>query len=589
MSNDLLFNKLKLIPHLPGCYLWKNANNEVIYVGKAKDLFNRTHQYFDKSKTYKMMALVNDIYDIDYFIVKNSNEALILENNLIKKYLPKYNTLLKDSSEYPYIVVTNTKIPKIIYTRKYHAYKGKYYGPLADSKFNRYELYKFLLEIAPLKQEGILKNEKGLFYDIYLENDPTITEDEVFKKWRLFIDNLFHGKSKEIINAIKQLEVSAVDRLDFEHAEKYKNLIESIKNLTSSQIVQLTKKDHIDYFCYYQEDENIVFNVFNYINGKLISKHNSIHKIYDQFNDVVESVVNQYYSNNLPPKHVVISLPQENLQNLSTNFNIKFSAPLSKTNQEIMMIGIANAKTYLNNHKLTIDKKLSLANLASEELAKLLNIKSANYIEAFDNSNINLQHAVSGMVVFKNGQAFKSGYRKYKLNEDNLKSDFHYMQEVIYRRYSRLLEMKQQLPDLIIVDGGQIQVKAALISLEKLNLKGKVPVIGLKKDNNHKTNVIVLENNEEIKVDHKSNVFLFLTNIQDEVHKFAISFYRQKHLTAEFKLFLDDIPGVGKKTKIKLLNNYPTINELRNVSTQELEQIVPNKVAIAIKEKLNEN
>lgn len=589
MPHDIIINKLKLIPHKPGCYLWKNINNEVIYVGKAKDLFNRTHQYFDKNKTYKINALVNDIHDIDYFIVKDSNEALILENNLIKKYLPKYNTLLKDSSEYPYIVITNTKIPKIIYTRKYQAIKGKYYGPLADSKFNRYELYKFLLEIAPLKQEGILKNEKGLFYDIYLQNNPKISEEEIFKKWRLFIDNLFHGKSKEIINAIKLLENAAVERLDFEHAEKYKNLILSIKNLTNSQIVQLTKKEHIDYFCYYQEDENIVFNVFNYINGKLISKHNSIHKIYDEFNDVVESVISQYYSNNLKPKHVFVSLPNDNLKNLSSNLNIKFSAPLSKKNQEIMGIGISNAKTYLNNHKLVIDKKLSLTSLACEELAKILNIKSANYIEAFDNSNINLQHAVSGMVVFKNGQPFKKGYRKYKLNEDNIKSDFHYMQEVIFRRYSRILETNQKLPDLIIVDGGQIQVKATLISLEKLNLKNKISIIGLKKDNNHKTNTIVLENNEEIKIDHKSNVFLFLTNIQDEVHKFAISFYRQKHLNAEFKLFLDDIPGVGKKTKLKLMNNYPTINDLINVNLQELEQIVPKKIALLIKNKLNKN
>lgn len=589
MHNENLKQKMTTIPKLPGCYLWKNIHNEVIYVGKAKNLFNRTHQYFDNNKTWKINTLVKEINDIDYIITNTANEALILENNLIKKYWPKFNTLLKDSSEYPYIVVTNEKIPQILYTRKYNKVKGKYYGPLADSKFNRYELFKFLNELAPFKQEGALKGWTGWFYDFYVnmnQNLTNISETMIYDGWRQFIDDLFHGKTQTIIKFIEQMQANAVDRWDFEQAQKYKNLCLALQDLSTSQIVQLTKKDHSDYFCYWQQDDEIVFNVFNYIEGKLISKHNSIHKIYDDFNDVVESVVMQYYSNNILPKKVIISLPEDKISILSETFATTFSSPTAKIDQEIMLIGITNAKTYLKNHQLALHKKLAITSQATEELANILGIKKANYIEAFDNSNLNLQHAVSGMVVFKNGLASKKDYRKYKLDESKLKSDFHYMQEVIYRRYHRLITNNEQLPDLIIVDGGQIQVHAALISLQKLGLDDVVPIIGLKKNEHHKTKSIVLADDTEINLLKTSNVYLFLTHIQDEVHRFAISFYRHKHSNDNFKLFLDEISGIGSKTKQKLFSVYPSLNELKKASLTELQQIVSNKLAVEIKQKL---
>lgn len=589
MHNENLKQKMTTIPKLPGCYLWKNIHNEVIYVGKAKNLFNRTHQYFDNNKTWKINTLVKEINDVDYIITNTANEALILENNLIKKYWPKFNTLLKDSSEYPYIVVTNEKIPQILYTRKYNKVKGKYYGPLADSKFNRYELFKFLNELAPFKQEGALKGWTGWFYDFYVnmnQNETNISETMIYDGWRQFIDDLFHGKTQTIIKFIEQMQANAVDRWDFEQAQKYKNLCFALQDLSTSQIVQLTKKDHSDYFCYWQQDDEIVFNVFNYIEGKLISKHNSIHKIYDDFNDVVESVVMQYYSNNIVPKKVIISLPEDKISILSETFATTFSSPTAKIDQEIMLIGITNAKTYLKNHQLALHKKLAITSQATEELANILGIKKANYIEAFDNSNLNLQHAVSGMVVFKNGLASKKDYRKYKLDESKLKSDFHYMQEVIYRRYHRLITNNEQLPDLIIVDGGQIQVHAALISLQKLGLDDVVPIIGLKKNEHHKTKSIVLADDTEINLLKTSNVYLFLTHIQDEVHRFAISFYRHKHSNDNFKLFLDEISGIGSKTKQKLFSVYPSLNELKKASLTELQQIVSNKLAVEIKQKL---
>lgn len=590
MKNNFLKNKMSLIPKLPGCYLWKNKDNKIIYVGKAKNLFNRTHQYFDKNVKYKINLLVNEIEDIDYIVVNNPNEALILENNLIKKYWPKFNTMLKDSSEYPYIVVTSDYEPKILYTRKFNKYKGKYYGPLADSKFNRYELFKFLNEISPIKREDILKENYGIFVNLYLkkyELDNIDNEKKLYEEWRKFIDDLFHGKSQSIINILKEMEEKSVERWDFDHAEKYNNLIQSIQELSTSQIVQLTKKKHIDYFCFYQNGDDISFNVFNYLDGKLISKHNSIHKIYDNIEDIVVSVINQYYSNNLLPKEVVVSLDQEQLNELTESLNVKFINPTNKTQKEIMNIGLKNAMNYFKNNKLAHERKLDLSINAANELAKLLNINNANHIEIFDNSNINLRHAVSAMVVFKNGVASKKDYRRYNLNEDNITSDYHYMQEVIYRRYSRFVNDLKSLPSLIIVDGGNIQVNAALISLRKLSLENKVNLIGLKKDNNHRTESIIKTDGSEIKLDKKSNLFLFLTNMQDEVHRFAIEFYRSKHLKSNFQTFLDTIEKIGPKTKKKIIDSYPTINDLKNASLKELSQIIPKVLAIEIKKKLD--
>lgn len=591
MTNENLKQKMSLIPKLPGCYLWKNQHNEVIYVGKAKNLFNRTHQYFDSYKTFKTNALVQEINDIDYIVVNSANEALILENNLIKKYWPKYNTLLKDSSEYPYIVVTNEKIPQILYTRHYNKVKGKYYGPLADTKFNRYELFKFLNELAPFKQHGALKGTKGWFYDFFVNHHSVTSlpsDDEVYQAWRQFIDDIFHGKTSDIVKSVNKMEELAVERWDFEHAEKYHNLAQTLTNLSTSQIVQLTKIEHSDYFCYYQQEDEIVFNVFNYLDGKLISKHNSIHKIYDDFNDVVVSAITQYYSTNFVPKKILVSLPHEYLEMLNKNFSTNFMLPVSKIDQEIMTIGIKNAKTYLTNHHLVLMKKLALTEYATQDLAKLLNLKSANWIEAFDNSNLNLQHAVSGMIVFKNGLPSKKDYRKYKLDETKLKSDFHYMQEVIYRRYHQLLTNNSKYPDLIIVDGGQIQVHAALISLSALGLQNIIPVIGLKKNQHHQTSCIVLSDGSEIELDKKSNVFLFLSHVQDEVHRFAINFYHNKHSNYNFKTFLDDIDGIGTKTKQKLFNAYPTLDLLKKANLNELQQIVSFKLAQKISEKLKE-
>ncbi len=592
--NEILKEKLKIIPKKSGCYLWKNKFNNVIYVGKAKNLFNRTHQYFDSTTNRKTMLLVNEIYDLDYIIVNNPNEALILENNLIRKYWPKYNILLKDSAKYPYIVLTNSQEPQLVYTHKYNKVNGKYYGPLADSKFNAYELYKFLNEISPFNRNGPLKNQISVFLQLYMQNENISSINEINRidlanKWRKCVDDLFSSQNDQLQKFIIDLENKAVERLDFEHAEKYKNLLTCLNNLHESQIVEIIQKKHCDYFCYYQENDYIVFNIFTYLNGSLISKYNGIHKIYDEYNEFDELLVNiiiQYYSNNLLPEKVIIMLNNEKLDELGNYFKIKFNVPNSKE-KEIIQMGITNAKSYLLNNRLIEQRNYDSTIGACNQLAKILNLPNIEVIEAFDNSNINLKHSISGMVSFKDGLPQKKEYRKYNLHTIENKSDFQYMQEVVYRRYKHLLDSKLKLPDLIIVDGGRIQIHAAMNSLKELNIENDVCVVGLKKNDKHQTHSLVLTNGNEIELDRKSGLFNLLCNIQNEVHNYAISFYRNKHIKSMINSFLDEIKGLGEKSKNKILQNYPNIYSIKNLTENELLQILSPKKAKLVVEAIN--
>nr|MDE5617665.1 excinuclease ABC subunit UvrC [Ureaplasma sp.] len=326
-----------------------------------------------------------------------------------------------------------------------------------------------------------------------------------------------------------------------------------------------------------------------YLNGSLISKYNDIHKIYDEYDDLDELLVNiiiQYYSNNLLPEKVIVMLNNEKIKELVDYFKIKFEVPNSKE-KEIMQMGITNAKSYLLNNRLSEQRNYDSTIGACNELAKILNIPNIEFIEAFDNSNINLKHSISAMVSFKNGLPQKNEYRKYNLQTTENKSDFQYMQEVIYRRYKYLLDSNLRLPDLIIVDGGKLQIHAALNSLKELNIENNITIIGLKKNNKHQTHSIVFSNDKEMELDRKSGLFNLLCNIQNEVHNYAISFYRSKHIKSMITSFLDDIKGLGEKSKNKILQNYPNMSLLNRLTENELLQILPSKKAKLVIDAIN--
>lgn len=583
-------DKLKKIPKSPGCYLWKDKNGVVIYVGKAKNLFNRTHQYFNSKKDPKTFKLVQEIYDVDYVVVNNENESLLLENNLISKYKPKFNILLRESNTFPYIVLTKEEHPRLLYSHdNKKKIKGTYYGPFATTK--KYDLYNFINSIFPLRKCRILPNQKCIYYDIGQCLGPCINKisKDDYEPHIKKINDFFSGKYKELDKTLEEAELNSASKLDFESSQKYLELRNSLKSFGDKQDIIFSKNNDEDVIGYSIKENIIAIVIFKYVNGMLISKYDIFTTFYLSTDEVVESLVFDYYINTAiqKPKKIYLSLNDDSLKNLSESLKIDFLNPSRGSKKDIMMTALTNANELMKNKYLTTISNLSRETNSLQQLQELLNIDSTYLIEIFDNSNIFNENKVSAMVVYENGKKNKNLYRKFNIKNKESNSDFEYMEEVIYRRYKSVLDNKETLPNLIIVDGGKPQVSAALNSLKKLNIDRIVNLIGLAKDDKHKTDRIVRSDFSETKLDKKSELYFFLLNMQDEVHRFAISFFRQKKHKSLFKNSLYEVENLGKKRIEKLLSKYETIDKIKEASIDELSQIVPRNVAVAIKKKLN--
>ena len=588
--NNNLQEKLNNVPKKPGVYLWKDKYGDVIYVGKAINLYNRTHQYFLVPQNLRRTQLANNIYDLDYVITKNDNEAFILENNLIKKYQPKYNVLLKDGSNYPYILLTNEKDPRLLYTRIIKKNNGKYYGPISAGIKNKYDIYNLVLELFPLRKCNIIPKEKCLYYDLHQCVGPCIHQIsvETYKEIKANIDSFFHADYKDIIDKLKQQELQLAQNLNFEQAQQKKELIEAIQNLKINQTVQLASLESTDIVAYKVIDNRIGIVVFGYVNGKLLTKFDSVEDIYDDNDsDVVANYLMQYYERFDHPKTLYVSLDDENIKLLEEALKITIKNPTKGQMKQIMLSALENADVIIKNSLKSKQNKLARTVLANEELRQLLKMESLSRIELFDNSHIDNIDRVGAMVVFENGIANKKLYRKYIIKQTESQDDLAYMKEVLYRRYSKLLKNEEALPDLIIVDGAKLQVEVANQILKELRIDLLVNVIGLKKDDFHKTKSIVLRNYQEIALDKKSNLYFYLLNMQEEVHRFAISFFRQKHTKSLFSSELDNIEGLGNKRKTLLMQTFNNIYEIKNATLEQLKQVVPLNVALKIKEKIN--
>ena len=588
--NNNLQEKLNNVPKKPGVYLWKDRYGDVIYVGKAINLYNRTHQYFLVPQNLRRTQLANNIYDLDYVITKNDNEAFILENNLIKKYQPKYNVLLKDGSNYPYILLTNEKDPRLLYTRIIKKNNGKYYGPISAGIKNKYDIYNLVLELFPLRKCNIIPKEKCLYYDLHQCVGPCIHQItvETYKEIKANIDAFFHADYKDIIDKLKQQELQLAQNLNFEQAQQKKELIEAIQNLKINQTVQLASLESTDIVAYKVIDNRIGIVVFGYVNGKLLTKFDSVEDIYDDNDsDVVANYLMQYYERFDHPKTLYVSLDDENIKLLEEALKITIKNPTKGQMKQIMLSALENADVIIKNSLKSKQNKLARTVLANEELRQLLKMESLSRIELFDNSHIDNIDRVGAMVVFENGIANKKLYRKYIIKQAETQDDLTYMKEVLYRRYSKLLKNEEALPDLIIVDGAKLQVEVANQILKELRIDLLVNVIGLKKDDFHKTKSIVLKNYQEIALDKKSNLYFYLLNMQEEVHRFAISFFRQKHTKSLFSSELDNIEGLGNKRKALLMQTFNNIYEIKNATLEQLKQVVPLNVALKIKEKIN--
>lgn len=587
---ETIKEKLKKIPHKPGCYLWKDKNGIVIYVGKAIDLANRTKQYFLKDRDLKTRKLVKEIADVDYVVVDNENESLLLENNLISEYKPKYNMLLREFNTFPYIVVTKEEHPRILYSHdSKKKIKGTYYGPFASSN-RKYDLYNFINRIFPLRKCNKLPNRKCIYFDINQCLGPCIKkiEKKDYEPYLKEINDFFSGNSKNLDDHLKKQELASAERLMFEDSQKYFELRKNLKSFSERQDIIFSKTNDEDIVGYYCKENVISIVIFKYVGGVLLSKYDLITIFYSELEDIISTLIFEYYTKIAIelPKKVYLSLSSKVLKNLSESLKIQFLNPNKGVKKDVMDKAFSNAIEIMKNKYLLLISNQTREMNSVDELQKILNIENIYRIEMFDNSNIFNEDKVGAMVVYENGVKNKNEYRKFIIKNKDANSDFEYMKEVVYRRYKKALETDGMIPDLLIVDGGKIQVNAALTSLKLLELDSVIPVIGLAKDDKHKTDRIIKSDLTEIKLDKKSDLYFFLLNIQDEVHRFAITFHRNKRSKSLFQNSLYQIKNLGKKRIQKLLEKYETLEKIKEASVEELSQIVPHNVAVEIK-KLN--
>ncbi len=539
-------DKLLTIPHKPGCYLMKDINNNIIYVGKAKNLYNRVRSYFVGShdaKTTKMVSLINDF---EYIITSSEIEAYILEINLIKKYLPKYNILLTDDKTYPYICVTDEVYPKLIYTRETNKKLGKYYGPYPNAKAAK-DTVDVLNRIYPFVKCKKIPKKECLYYHIGQCLAPCINDvdPKLYDDMRLKVNNILKGNSKDELRSLNTMMEEASVKLDFEKAIEYRDLISDLKVLSEKQ-----KMDGLnieaDVFGYYFDDEYVSIQVFHLRDGKLIERNGFLYDKIGNEQDIIREFIIQFYVEKNNPLPLNIMIPNIELDGLEDVINHKILIPKRGKNLEMVNLVCENAKNkvdeLLKKKRIEFDKTKG----ALSTLEDLLDIRPIKHIEAFDNSNISGASPVSGMVVFIDGKPARKLYRKFKIKTVVGSNDVKTMYEVITRRYSDF----NNRPDLIIVDGGSLQVNAALNALNDINVS--LPVLGLVKDDNHRTDSLYFNGNL-IKISKNSYEFLLMEKIQNEVHRYAINFFHKTHTKNTFESKLSMIKGIGEVKKNAIL------------------------------------
>ena len=579
--------KLALLPSKPGCYIHKDKNGNVIYVGKAKNLKKRVSSYFNKIHTGKTKALVDNINDFEYIVTNSEIESFILEINLIKKYSPKYNILLKDDKTYPYIELTNEKYPrvKIIRTKTRKKTKSKLFGPFPNVVSVR-KTVDLINRIYPLRKCNTLKKDLCLYYHIneclgYCKYNISKEQIDLMIKE---ITEVLNGNYKEITKKLEEEMFKESENLNYEKALELKKMIEDVKTTISKQIVVSNVKYNFDVFGYYVKDNYLSIETLFIREGIIIGRVHKIFDITDEINDVYLRYITNFYEKYELPKEIIIQDENE-VSLLSTYLNTKVNCPKKGDVKHILDMAINNAEIYLNENLEIVKKDLKIKKEVLEKLKSLLNLTSLKRIDLFDNSHLFGTYYVGCMVVYEDLEPNKNLYRKYKISLD-VKDDLSAMKEVIYRRYYRMLLDKEVYPDLIIIDGGSLQVKVVVEVLNSLGLS--IKVIGLKKDDKHKTNIIVDDNLNEISIKQDNHLFLYLTKMQDEVHRFAISFHRDLKSKGSLESVLSNVSGLGDKRRTALLKKYGSLKKIEEASIDELKRIIPEEIAKNLKKYLKE-
>ena len=560
----------------------KNKDGVIIYVGKAKDLRNRLNSYFHSSHTGKTARLVSEIADFDYIVVSSETESLILEINLIKKHDPKYNILLRDDKSYPYIELTMDKVPRLLIVRNVHKKKKKtrLFGPYPNVYAAR-KVVNLLNRLYPLRKCNTYQKRPCLYYHIgqclgYCSNNVPKEKIEEMEK---DIVSFLKGNNEIVTEKLKSEIKKESETLHFEKALELKNLLDDINVILVKQKIEVNDNIDRDIFGYYSDGNYLSVFVFFVRGSKIAGHHHQIIPLIDDEGEELTRYIAKFYDKALIPKEVLVpSITDDEL--LSDYFKVKVKIPEKGVKKKLVDMASDNAKKQLEDEYELVIKNEEKTVKANEELKEVLGLDKLDRIELFDNAHLFGTYNVSGMVVFIDGSPAKNEYRKFKISVDK-NDDYGTMREVIYRRYFRVLKDNLVRPDLIIVDGGMGQMNVAKEVLDSLGMN--INLVGLKKDDKHSTNALVTFDGE-IPIEKRSNLFHYLERMQDEVHNFTINYHKQIRSKGLYASILDDIPGIGTERKKELLKKYKTVDNMRKQSVEELSSILPHKVAIELKD-----
>lgn len=587
--------KLSLVPLKPGCYQMYNKDGIIIYVGKAKILKNRLSSYFTGSHDAKTTQMVSEVVNFEYIITRSETEAFLLEINLIKEYRPHYNIMLMDDKTYPYICLTNETNPRLIVTRDASKLNrknnNKLFGPYPNVKACR-DTVEVLNKVYPFRKCNNIPKKHCLYYDMGQCLGPC--EREVKKSeyvtYITSVTKFLNGNNDVLLDLLNQKMEEASNSLEFEKAIEYRDIINNASAIMEKQTMTLNDGVTRDIFGYYVKGESICVQVLHMRNGHIIERSGEVFDLIDSVDEVLVSYIYAFYDrkSNLLPQEILVPY-LEDVKIISELLGIKVNIPVKGIKKKLVNLVCENAKNNLDNLEKMRIIKLSKTKEPLYVLSDMLKINYPKVIELFDNSNIQGASPISAMVTYIDGKPSYKDYRKYKIKTVVGADDYHTMQEVLTRRYTRVIKDGLRKPNLVIVDGGIPQVKAALEIFKKLSISD-IDLIGLEKDDRHRTRAIVTCDLKEIEIDKHSNLFLLLEAMQDEVHRFAITFFKQTHTKDTFKSSLDEIKGIGKRRKMTLLANFSSLDEIKNASIDKLKALgFPEKVAIELKTSLEEN
>ena len=588
--NNLIKSKLELLPTSPGCYIHKDKNGTIIYVGKAKNLRNRVRSYFRGSHDTKTEALVSEIVDFEFIVTESNIEALLLEINLIKENKPKYNIMLKDGKSYPFIKITNERYPRLIITRQVKKDGGLYFGPYPDVGAAN-EIKRLLDRIFPFRKCTNPPSKVCFYYHIGQCMAHTICkkDEAFFKAMAQEVSDFLKGQDDKIIDGLKEKMTTAAQTMEFERAAEYRDLIQAIGTLRTKQRVMAKDLQNRDVFGYYVDKGWMCVQVFFVRQGKLIERDVNLFPYYNDPDEDFLTYVGQFYQekSHLVPNEILIprDIDEEAVKAL---VDTKVLKPQRGEKKQLVNLAIKNARVSLEQKFNLLEKSVEKTQGAIENLGRLLQIPTPVRIESFDNSNIMGTSPVSAMVVFVNGKPSKKDYRKYKIKTVVGPDDYASMREVIRRRYGRVQRDGLTPPDLIVIDGGQGQVNIAKqVIQEELGLD--IPIAGLQKNDKHQTHELLFGDPlEVVELSRNSQEFFLLQRIQDEVHRFAITFHRQLRSKNSFSSQLDGIEGLGPKRKQNLMKYFKSLAKIKEASVDEIVEVgIPRAVAEVVHQHLN--